>query len=113
MASSLAWLRSSAPADSASVADPNATLVEFERRHRPIARIDVGILYAGRAELIDPRRVLPTWHLHPRAQAAAVYAATRQCPPSPLGIELTDAALLKAYAWHRRTCGDGAPPLDD
>ena len=35
-------------------------------------------------ELLDPRFILPTWHLHPRKQAAAVFDATRQCPPAPL-----------------------------
>jgi hypothetical protein len=40
--------------------DPEATLRAFEAASSPIATVDVGSIYAGREELVDPREVLPT-----------------------------------------------------
>ena len=98
---------------SAAGVDPDALVERFERAHRPRADVDLGARYAGRAELLDPRRTLPTWHLHPRAQAAAVYRATRECPPSPTSAPIDDAELAKALAWHARTCAPAAPTPQD
>lgn len=108
IASSLVWSQSTIPLGREVLADPNVILAEFERKVTPTSSLDVQSLYAGRAELLDPRQSLPTWHLHPRAQAAAVFAATKQCPPAPLDSPIDDAALAKAYAWHARTCAPGA-----
>jgi signal transduction histidine kinase len=88
------------------VGDPRAALASLGA---PRAVIDIGERYAGREELLDPRRALPTWHLFPRDQAAALFSATRTCPPLRPAIPLDDAALAKAYAWHERTCSPGAP----
>jgi signal transduction histidine kinase len=85
-------------------ADPILVVEAFERTHRPEHEVDLGTRYAGRLELVDAKMNLPTWHLHPYAEAKAVFAATRQCPPSRLAEPLADAALAKAYAWHARTC---------
>src|SRR5262245_14066496 len=60
-------------------ADPEALVRAFEDASRPLATVDVGALYAGRGELVDPRDVLPTWHAHARAEAAVVFQATRSC----------------------------------
>lgn len=49
----------------------------FEDATTPIAIVDVGELYAGREELLDPRAVLPSWHRHARGEAAKVFEATR------------------------------------
>src|SRR3954453_11594009 len=70
--------------DALAAADPDALLRAFEDASRPVVTIDVGALYAGREELVDPREVLPTWQRHARAEAAMVFAATRSCPPSAL-----------------------------
>jgi signal transduction histidine kinase len=92
--------------------DPEAALRAFENANTPLAVVDVGELYAGHEELIDPRAVLPAWHIHARGDAARVFEATRACPPRALDAPLTDAALAKAYAWFERTCA-GAPPPED
>jgi signal transduction histidine kinase len=87
--------------------EPEAVLEELARRERPTADIDLGTRYAGRAELLDPRVALPRWHAHPRAQASAVFLATRDCASARPTIELSDLALAKAWAWHERTCTNG------
>jgi signal transduction histidine kinase len=98
-------------------ADPEALLRAFEDATSPLMTVDVGAIYTGRAELIDPQEVLPTWHRHARAEAALVFEATRSCPPRPLpdSPPLSDVALVKAYSWFARTCqggGAGPPPED-
>lgn len=107
-ASSFAWLRSTAPLRVELRDDLHAVLQEFERAHRPVHTIDLLGPQNGRSELFDPKLVLPTWHLHPRNQAATVFAALRQCPPPPLAIAIDDPSLAKAYDWHTRTCSPGA-----
>ena len=93
-------------------ADPEALVRAFEDASPPLATVDVGALYAGRGELLDPREVLPTWARHARDEAAMVFEATRACPPHPLRAPLADAALAKAYAFFERTCrGDAAEDL--
>lgn len=111
--SSFAWLRAAAPVAKELEGDPNAVLAAFERGPRPSAEIDLGARYAGRRELLDPRQSLPSWHRSSRVQAAAVFAATRQCPPSALAVTIDDASLGKAYAWHERTCSLDASRVEE
>lgn len=106
---SLVWAQRSAEPTSSFSGDPYEVVAAFERSQPASSEVDVGARYAGRFELIDPRTTLPTWHKHPHAEASAVFAATRQCPPSPLAIPIGDAALGKAYEWHAKTCRAGAP----
>src|SRR5580765_1142412 len=94
LASTLMW----PPPTNADDADPNALLRAFEDTNAPIATVDVGALYAGREELLDPHEVLPTWHLQEREDAARVFEATRACPPQPLPSPLADVGLAKAYS---------------
>lgn len=85
--------------------DPNDVFSDFVR-DRPAARtIDVRTRFAGRAELVDPAASLPAWHSFPYAEAARTFAATRSCPPSPIGAPLEIPALAKAYTWRSTTCG--------
>jgi len=98
--------------DALAAADADALLHAFEEASPPLVTVDVGTLYAGRAELTDPRAVLPTWHQHPRTEAAMVFEATRSCPPHALRAPLSDVALAKAYSWFERACQGGAPPED-
>lgn len=111
IATSVAWLVGTAPARP-SDRDPSRVLADFERARPPTFRIPLASRYAGRTELLEPRSVLPSWHRYPRAEAAAVWTATRSCPPGALATPIADPALAKAYAWHARTCG-GAPAPDD
>jgi signal transduction histidine kinase len=110
LASALWWPRSAD--DALGAADPDALLRAFEDASPPLVTVEVGALYAGRGELLDPHEVLPTWQRHARAEAAAVFQATRSCPPQPLHTPLSDVALAKAYSWFERTCRGGPPPLD-
>src|SRR5690242_15651803 len=89
------------------VAGSDALLRAFEDASPPLVTVDVGALYAGREQLLDPREVLPTWHRHARAEAAMVFEATRSCPPRALSARLSDVALQKAYSWFERTCQGG------
>jgi signal transduction histidine kinase len=93
-------------------ADPEALVRAFEEASPPLVIVDLGAIYAGHAELIDPREALPTWHRHPRAEAAMVFGAMGTCPPRALEAPLSDGALAKAYAWFERTCRGGPPPED-
>jgi signal transduction histidine kinase len=99
VASGIAWVR--ATGTRATSGDPDALLEELGR---PVFDVDVGARYAGRGELVDPRVALPRWHASPRAQAASVFAATRDCSATKPNVEITDASLAKAWAWHERSC---------
>lgn len=105
-ASGVAWVRATAPAHAPS--EPDAVVEDFVRREPPIADVDLGARYAGRGELVDPRAALPRWHAHPRAQASALFLATRDCAGARPAVGLTDPVLAKAWAWHERTCKKGA-----
>jgi signal transduction histidine kinase len=108
--SSVAWLRV-ANAPSTGVIDSETTLATFEATQRADAiEIDVGTLYSGRTELLDPKQALPNWHKHARDAAVRVHMAESQCPP-PQMPELADASLAKAYAWHAQTCSESGTPL--
>jgi signal transduction histidine kinase len=107
VASGIAWVR--ATGTRSTPGDPEALLEDLGR---PVADIDVGSRYAGRAELVDPRTALPRWHAAPRAQAAAVFLATRTCGTAKPSIDITDAALAKALAWHERSCAKDADLSD-
>lgn len=110
LASALLWPAAGARRDDAlRAADPESLVSAFENASQPLATVDVGTIYAGHDELLDPRTVLPTWHLHPRTEAARVFEATRTCPPRSLAEPFADGALAKAYAWHERTCNGGPP----
>jgi signal transduction histidine kinase len=110
IASSVLWMTSGAPptiVPNGAALEPSRVLGELERTS--FKTVDLGARYSGRLELLDPPRTLPTWHTHPRPQAAAVFTATRDCPPPPLALEVSDPALAKAYAWHAKTCSPTAP----
>ncbi|MGZ3449403.1 MAG: sensor histidine kinase [Polyangiales bacterium] len=111
VASALLW-PTAAGRDALAAADPDALVRAFEAASTPIVTVDVGALYAGHEDLVDPREILPTWHQHARGEAAIVFEATRACPPRALQAPLSDAALAKAYAWFERTCKGGPPPDD-
>jgi signal transduction histidine kinase len=82
-------------------------LERFVESTAPSADVDVGALYGGRLELVDPRAALPAWHKHRRDDAVRVAAAARSCPPPALDAPLDDASLAKAYAWQALTCATG------
>lgn len=110
VASGIAWVRASETRGTSG--DPDAVLEDLGR---PIADIDIATRYAGRAELVDPRAALPRWHAAPRAQASAVFPATRGCSGTRPNVEISDASLAKAWAWHERACatdGDAADLLE-
>jgi signal transduction histidine kinase len=88
--------------------DPGAVLESFEREDAGTT-VDVGALYRGRQELLDPRTALPTWHHADYAEAAAVHARLARCPAAPLERRPTSVALAKAYDWHAATCAGGVP----
>ena len=100
-ASSLARLSVATP----DLADPRAILGQFEDSHRALT-IEVGRLYAGRIDLLDPRLALPTWHRHAWEEASRVHFASAQCPPPPLS-GIADASLARAYGWQALTCHAG------
>ena len=103
VASGVAWVR--ATGTHAAAGDPDALLDDLGK---PVADVDLGSRYAGRAELVDPRVALPRWHAAPKTQATALFLASRDCSSAKPSIELTDAALAKAWAWHERTCSKNA-----
>lgn len=105
LGSAVFWLIVAVPS-SAAPGEPSVLLERLARE--PAQVVDLGGRYAGRLELVDPTRTLPTWHLHSREEAARIYAATRTCPPQPLSPPVLDAALRKAYAWHLATCAGRA-----
>lgn len=105
--SGIAWVR--ATGTRAPPGDSDAVLEGLER---PLVDVDVAARYAGRAELVDPRVSLPRWHVAPRAQASAVFAATRDCAHSKPNVDISDASLAKAWAWHERTCAPAADTAD-
>ena len=84
-------------------------LEEIERAAPSTADIDVAARYVGRAELLDPRLALPTWHRHVRDDATRLHLATEQCPPLAPQSAFADASLAKAFAWHETTCAGAAP----
>lgn len=106
VASSLLWLRAErrrGPPPDASI------LAAFEAAAAHPLELDVARRFAGRAELLDPRAVLPSWHRFPREEAVRVHAALRSCPPPPLAGPVAPA-LAKAHRWHAATCAGAAPP---
>lgn len=107
VASGIAWVR--AMGTHSMAGDRDAL---FEELGQPVFDVDIGSRYAGRGELIDPRVALPRWHGSPRAQASAVFAATRDCSGAKPNVEITDASLAKAWAWHERTCAKNAELSD-
>jgi len=108
VASGIAWVLATDARQAGG--DPDAVLAALDR---PIADVDVGARYAGRAELLDPRTALPRWHAYPRAQATAVFLATRDCAAAPPRIDITDAVLAKAWTWHVRSCKAGGGSVQD
>ncbi len=113
VASTALWVRatttSGRPPDAATAA---RTLGDFERSNAPAVEIDLAARYAGRLDLLDPRKALPSWHRFARDEVTAVYVATKTCPPGKLA-DIHDPALAKAYAWHALTCAPGPLPPDD
>lgn len=114
VATSVTWLRAStAPAGAiAAGVDPNVVVADFERGDESAITVDVGALYRGKADLLEPRNVLPQWHKHDRALSVKVYHATKSCPPAPIG-SIDDVDLAKAWSWHEWTCSRTAPTPDD
>src|SRR5688572_11661787 len=84
----------------------SSLVASFEKTHAPSSSVDLGERYGGRLELLDPRRALPAWHRHPRAEAVRTNDATRRCVDAPRP-EITDADLLKAIAFHEAGCKNG------
>lgn len=107
VASGIAWVRATGTHGVAG--DPDALLEDLGK---PIAEVDLAARYTGRTELVDPRVALPRWHAAPREQATALFLATRDCSNAKPSIEITDAALAKAWAWHERTCAKNADLSD-
>jgi signal transduction histidine kinase len=107
VASGIAWVH--ATGIRATAGDPDALLTDVGA---PVADVELAARYSGRAELLDPRAALPRWHAAPRAQASAVFAATRHCAAPRPNVEITDAALAKALDWHDRTCTSDADLSD-
>ena len=83
-------------------AAPQTVLARFRTEHEAMREVELRTLYAGREELLDPKLVLPSWHRHPRAEAAAVANAIKSCPLATL--EVHDPALLKAYEFAKARC---------
>ncbi len=98
-ASSLAWLCADRTIEVEAI-DGAALLRSFGGETPPEAEVDLGRLYADRAELLDGLLALPSWHRFPRNEALSVYAL--RCPSTP--IDVKDPVLAKAAAWHDKTC---------
>jgi signal transduction histidine kinase len=84
-------------------ASATALLERFERTSSPRATVHLAERYAGRLELLDPRRALPTWHRHSRADAVRVHDASRRCGDGRRP-ETSDVELEKAFDFYDAGC---------
>lgn len=112
--SSLMWLRagagggSGAPGAFLDGTSVTGALADFEGSQAPVATVDIAERYAGRADLLDPRLALPTWHRFANDEAMRLYHARQSCPAAEAVAPFADAALAKAFAWHGQTCSPGS-----
>jgi signal transduction histidine kinase len=106
--SSIAYHRIVARAQAPS--DPWKAIAEEKARFQKATKAAVRIDPMIRGQLLDPARALPSTHLHPYDQIAALFRYAKSCDPSALDA-IHETALEKAKTWQMHRCtNEPLPP---